>query len=217
MQILKTTAFCVLLFSTSLLFAAEKKSHSHIKNLLLSWPQAPQEIGLFTTALKEASIVTLHIQLSKIQDQDLAWIKRHIAQTNHALKPKGKGEGGLGYGLIQATYDIAKETRAATMSPDASINVKLHSKQIIMSAFNVASVARKMARLCKKIKKSTSLPDVLSHIEQLETHASELFIGIDIDKDGEISAYHNEGGLNLARDQLTYMARAEGIIKTKKN
>ena len=103
-------------------------------------------MSLLDIALKEAAITSLEIQLAQVQDRDLNWIKLHIKRAKHALRPGSQSDGGLGFGLVKAAYAIAKHTKLAA-ADDASINVKLHSKDIINSAYNTASVAKKMARL----------------------------------------------------------------------
>ncbi|EPJ46775.1 MAG: hypothetical protein OFPII_18660 [Osedax symbiont Rs1] len=206
-------SICSALYSTSA--ATEPTSHIHIKHLIKSWPAAPQAIGLLPIAIKEAAIASLYIKLARIHDQDLNWIKSHIKQAQYALKANPAEEGGQGYGLIKAAYAIARETKLAAAN-QASINVKLQSKAIIMSAYNTAAVAKKMARICNKIANTFSIAQALSYIDQLEILAITLLEGEDLDKDGQITSFNHEGGLNLARDKLTFMARTAGIIKLKK-
>lgn len=221
MQLLKVTGFFSLLSIFSFfcvpLNAAESLSnaHKHINHLMKSWPDAPQSMGLLDTAMKEAAIASLEIQLARVQDRDLNWIKLHIKRARHALQVRPEQDGGLGFGLVKAAYAIAKHTKLAS-ADDASINVKLHSKDIINSAYNTASIAKKMSRLCTKVEQADSIEQALALVSQLQLLAPTLLLGADLDKDGKISAFQKEGGLNLAKDKLTFMARAEGIIKVKK-
>ncbi len=218
-KIIKSIVILILTFS-SIVFTtfttAAPTSHIHINHLIKSWPEAPKTMGLLQVATKEAAIATLYIKLSRIHDQDLHWIKLNIKKAQHALKSTSGEEGGLGYGLIKATYDIAKETKLAA-SDEASINVKLHSKAIIMSAYNTAGIAKKMERICRKVANTMSIAQALTYIDELDILSNTLLEGADLDKDGAITTFNHEGGLNLARDKLTFMARAEGIIKVKKN
>ena len=66
------------------------------------------------------------------------------------------------------------------------------------------------------MEQSESIEQALTLVAQLQALAPTLLIGVDLDKDGKISSFQKEGGLNLAKDKLTFMARAEGIIKAKK-
>jgi hypothetical protein len=207
--------FCVFAVQLN---AAEPLSnaHKHINHLIKSWPDAPQSMGLLDTAMKEAAVAVLEIQLARVNDRDLTWIKLHIKRARHALQVRSEQEGGLGFGLVKASYAIAKHTKLAS-ADDASINVKLHSKDIINSAYNTASIAKKMSRLCAKVEQVSSIAQALAIVSQLQVLAPTLLLGADLDKDGKISAFQKEGGLNLAKDKLTFMARAEGLIKVKNN
>ncbi|OUS35692.1 hypothetical protein A9R01_06705 ['Osedax' symbiont bacterium Rs2_46_30_T18] len=216
MHWIKTTILALVIAAISLPAAAEPQSHTHIKHITSSWPDAPKQMGLLQVALNETAIATLYIKLSQTQSTDLAWIKLHVSRAKHALDGAQYGDGGLGYGVVKAARGITKHILLAANSPDASVNVKLHSQRIIVGANNAAAVAGQMLLICNSVSSAISTSQALALTRQLEELAGILLNGEDLNYDGEINVIQKEGGLTLARQQTVFMARAEGLIKVKK-
>ncbi|MCJ8340208.1 MAG: hypothetical protein MJK10_17210 [Pseudomonadales bacterium] len=213
MQLITTTILALLLSAASLFAAAEPQSHTHIKHIISSWPDSPKQMGLLQVALNETAIATLYIKLSQTQATDLAWIKLHVSRAKHALDGAEYGDGGLGYGVIKAAKGITKHVILAAHAPDASVNVKVHSQRIVVGANNAVAVANQMLLICNSVSSAISTSQALALTRQLEQLAAILLAGEDVNDDGEISVFQKEGGLTLSKEQITYMARAEGLIK----
>ncbi|EPJ50779.1 MAG: hypothetical protein OFPI_19330 [Osedax symbiont Rs2] len=216
MHWIKTTILALVFTGISLSASAEPQSHTHIKHITSSWPDAPKQMGLLQVALNETAIATLYIKLAQTQATDLAWIKLHISRAKHALDGAQYGDGGLGYGVVKAARGITKHILLAANSPDASVNVKLHSQRIVVGANNTAAVATQMLLICNSVSSAISTSQALALTRQLEELSGILLTGEDINYDGEINVIQKEGGLTFSQQQIIFMARAEGLIKVKK-
>ncbi|NQZ33028.1 MAG: hypothetical protein HRU06_17305 [Oceanospirillaceae bacterium] len=209
----KLIIFLACLSSAQLNSAPKPQSHDYLNNIIKSWPDAPKKMSLIDTALKEAKITHLHIELSISQDQDLAWIKSHISRAKHALNGSEFGDGGLGYGVVKSSQLIAAQMKLAASSNQASINIKLHSEKVITSALNTVKVAQQMLGICDLVARSISTTQALAYVAQLQFLADALLSGIDTNKDGSINIFHDEGGLTFTAEQLHFTARAEGLVE----
>lgn len=213
MQTTKLLILLVFFSSANLYSATEFASHAYLNNIIKSWPDAPKRMSLLETALKEAKISNLYIKLSVSQNQDLAWIKLHISRSKHALNGSEFGDGGLGYGVIKASQLMVEQIKLAASSNQASINIKLHSGKIITSAMNTVEIAQQMLEICDLVAKSISTRQALAYVDQLQFLADALMVGVDKNKDGIITIFHEEGGLSYTAKQLHFTARAEGLVK----
>jgi hypothetical protein len=213
MKTIKLFIFSAILFSSQLVLAA---SQAHLLYIIKAWPQAPKSMSLIDTALKEAKIADLYIQIAQSQDQDLAWIKLHINRAKHALEGTKFGDGGLGYGVIKSSSQIAKQMNSAAKASDASVNIKLHTEKIVSAAEHTAAIAKRMLAICHSIARSISTSQAIAYVTQLKVLSNALMEGEDINKDGIISHFDNESALRFTSQQLNFAAQAEGLIKVKK-
>jgi len=213
MKTIKLYIFTAMLFSSQLTLAA---SQAHLLYIIKTWPQAPKAMSLLETALKEAKIADLYIQIAQSQDQDLGWIKLHTSRVKHALDGSKFGDGGLGYGVIKASKQIAKQMNSAALASDASVNVKLHTQKIVTGAANAADIATKMLDICNLISRAISTSQALAYVAQLKQLSEALMIGEDLNADGKISHFDGESGLTFTAQQLNFTASAEGLIKLKR-
>ena len=213
MKTIKLFIFSAILFSSQPALAA---SQAHLLYIIKAWPQAPKSMSLIDTALKEAKIADLYIQIAQSQNQDLAWIKLHINRAKHAIEGAKFGDGGLGYGVIKSSSQIAKQMKSAALASDASVNIKLHTGKIVNAAEHAAAIGKKMLAICHLIARSISTSQALAYVNQLKELSNALMEGEDINKDGIISHFDNESALSFAAQQLIFAAQAEGLIKVKK-
>jgi len=213
MKTIKLFIFSAILFSSQLTLAA---SQAHLLYIIKSWPQAPKSMSLIDTALKEAKITDLYIQIAQSQDQDLAWIKLHVNRAKHAIEGTKFGDGGLGYGVIKSSNQIAKQMKSAAQASDASVNMKLRTDKIVSGAEHTAAIGKRMLIICHAIARSISTSQALAYVTQLKELSNALMDGEDINKDGKISHFDNESALRFTAQQLIFTAQAEGLLKVKK-
>jgi len=213
MKTIKLFIFSAILFSSQLTLAA---SQAHLLYIIKSWPQAPKSMSLIDTALKEAKITDLYIQIAQSQDQDLAWIKLHVNRAKHAIEGTKFGDGGLGYGVIKSSSQIAKQMKSAAQASDASVNMKLRTDKIVSGAEHTTAIAKRMLVICNSIARSISTSQALAYVTQLKELSNALMEGEDINKDGKISHFDNESALRFTAQQLIFTAQAEGLLKVKK-
>jgi len=212
MKTTKIFIFSALILTSQLTLAA---SQAHLLYIIKAWPQAPKSMSLIDTALKEAKIADLYIQIAQSQDQDLAWIKLHVNRAKHAIEGTKFGDGGLGYGLIKSSSQIAKQMKSAAKASDASVNIKLRTEKIVSGAEHTAAIGKRMLAICHLIARSISTSQALSYVSQLKELSKALMEGEDINKDGKISHFDNESALRFTAQQLIFTAQAEGLLKIK--
>ena len=74
--------------------------HDRIGLVAFAFAEAPNGLGLLTTAVNEAAIVAQHVELAYQAGSSLADVQLHVAHALHALDPAfAIGGPGLGYGV----------------------------------------------------------------------------------------------------------------------
>ena len=122
--------------------AQMKQSLAHMKHVIASWNDTPDQAGLLPTALEELEIAQQHAALALAKPDDLASLKLHAGHVIHALDPSVEAKGpGRGYGVVKAASGAAKHIGFAAAAADASDGVKAHAVHVSASAENVVTWA----------------------------------------------------------------------------
>ena len=100
--------------------AQMKQSLAHMKHVIASWNDTPDQAGLLPTALEELEIAQQHAALALAKPDDLASLKLHAGHVIHALDPSVEAKGpGRGYGVVKAASGAAKHIGFAAAAADA--------------------------------------------------------------------------------------------------
>ncbi|MEH6813529.1 MAG: hypothetical protein V7677_13430 [Motiliproteus sp.] len=189
-----------------------KMSHAHMGHVLTSWNGTPNNAGLMTTAMDEATIALQHATAATKKTDDLGWMQMHTAHVVHAVDPTKVDKGpGLGYGLIKASQGVAKHIGAAAASGDASGNIKTHAVHVAASANNAVARASSILRLADDVKGATSAKEAAVFVMDIKALSSQIIEGVDANGDGKITWHEGEGGLNQSLKHANIMAKGEGL------
>ena len=190
--------------------AQMKQSHAHMKHVIASWNDTPDQAGLLPTALEELEIAQQHAALALAKPDDLASLKLHASHVIHALDPSVEAKGpGRGYGVVKAASGAAKHIGFAAAAADASDGVKAHAVHVSASAENVVTWAADAVALAKEIQASTSAADAKDKAMRLQAMLGVMMTGTDANGDGKITWEKGEGGLDQAAEHMGFMADGE--------
>lgn len=185
-------------------------AHAHLGHVYLGWSTTPNKAGFLQTAIDEASIAKVHIDIALQQPDNLAWLKTHTSHVVHALDGKGEGPG-LGYGLGKASKGIKKHVMLAAQSPGSSQAVQMHAIHVATSAQNVSTWNKDMLKVAKKVMNADNLEEALVNAKALQRGIDHMISGVDENQDGVVSWEKGEGGLEQANFHMDLILTAEGL------
>ena len=183
---------------------------THIGQVINSFGNTPNGVGLLPAAIAEARIAATHAQLASRQPTNLDYMKTHAGHVINALDPTIVTSGpGQGYGVKKAADGVATHIELAAAAAGASANVQLHAKHIAICARNTIARADAMIALAQKIIAATTAGEAAGLVSQLAALSDQLMNGTDANADGRITPERGEGGLNMADDHVKLMLTME--------
>lgn len=187
-------------------------AHMHLEHVSTSWPEAPGQVGFMTVALQEAEIAQTHVRLAEDHNGDLATLKQHVAHALHALDPDEQSSGpGLGFGVIEGADGAEKHTLYAAQSPGASDNIINNNLRVRNPLRNAESLAKLAVRAGNAALDARSTSAAQESLDDMAWLINALANGVDENGDGTIDATREEGGLVVAREELTAIRQVEGL------
>ena len=192
------------------LAAAENMSHAHMGHVMDGWGDTPDGKGLLPTAIAEAEIAIQHAGFAANKPGDLKWMQTHTRHVLHAIDPAIEASGpGLGYSVVAGAAGAAAHINYAAESDGASDNVRTHAEHVATASQNAVARAAEIVALGKEVLSAGSAADAAERVTQVVMLSEQLLTGEDGDGDGKIS--WQEGGLDVAKAHMGYMAKGEGL------
>ncbi|GGX47255.1 hypothetical protein [Saccharospirillum salsuginis] len=187
-------------------------AHMHLDHVGTEWPETPNQLGLLTTAINEATVAETHMTLALDHGGNLDTLKQHVGHVIHALDPEEQASGpGAGFGVIEGTDGAEKHMLYAAQSPGASDNIINNNLSVRNPLKNAESLAKKAVRRGKAVLEADSVAGAEEDLQAMAWLVNAMIHGIDENGDGVINADKTEGGLNIAREQLAEIREAEGL------
>ena len=207
-------------------FALPGVGLAYIRQLLVAFPEAPQEIALIQGLNTDIKLVAQHARamLNAYEKGDEASIQREAesilnmlagSQSENYSDWNGDGQiadSGGGYGLllngdnlgyIQAVYSHADY---ALNSPDATQNMITHGNNVKTCAQNLAQWTPQLQNLIFAILTPTSGSDMDKPIHDADGIANQMLNGIDRDNNGRVEPILGECGILIVYEQAYHMA-----------
>lgn len=197
------------LFNNGIVHGQANPVLTHIGHVLDGFDAAPNKQGLLPTALAEAKIATTHAGLALKNPDNLDAIKLHAGHVIHALDPMVEATGpGQGFGVKRAAAGVAQHAQLAGKSPGSGFVVAAKATQVAGAANNAAKRADEVIGLAQKARAATTAAEAAALMQQASTALTQLTIGFDTNKNGEITWDAPEGGLQQAQEQMQEMRKA---------
>ncbi len=127
----------------------------------------------------------------------------------HALDPSVETTGpGQGFGVKRAAAGVAQHAQLAGKSPGSGFVVAAKATQVAGAANNAAKRADEVIALAQKARAATTAAEAAALMQQVSTALTQLTMGFDTNKNGEITWDAPEGGLQQAQEQMQEMRKA---------
>lgn len=187
-------------------------AHMHLDHVATSWPEAPRQVGFMTVALQEAEIARNHVALAENHGGDLAALKLHVGHAAHALDPDEQQGGlGLGFGVVKGADGAEKHTLYAAQSPGASDNIIDNNLRVRNPLKNAESLAKLAIRAGNAALDARSVSVAQESLNDMAWLVNAMINGVDENGNGTIEATREEGGLVVARQEMSAIRRMEGL------
>jgi serine/threonine protein kinase len=201
------------------------KALVHIRHLLVSYDDTPKEIGLLVGLMDNVSeLDTSAAALVEAYDKkDAAGVRKNAeAVYNLIVGSQGKGYGDLdgdgavydpgdGYGLLLNGENlgyiegIVKHSQLAMQMADASANIELHGKHVIISTKNIEDWTTELLPLPQQILADPLSADSGKLARQIASLANRMLNGRDLNGNEQIEPVSGEGGAKTALQHAGYM------------
>jgi hypothetical protein len=197
----------------------------HIRHLLFSYPDTPQQVGLEVGLRAQVAALAQHAQLLDDAQKagSLAKVKLEAEQIANLiegnqgpdfgdLNKDGKVDNaGDGFGLLvggsQPGYiqDAKDHAELSATAPDATANVKQHAAGVIATADNVQARVTTIRDQALAMLKATTIADARPLVATTVKLAGEALNGVPT-ADGKVLPVANSGGALTGYDEALLMA-----------
>lgn len=212
----------------------------HVRHLLVSFGNAPDQIGLTTGVMVHAQLIADSIDKAQTaQDNgDLEALKREAEALVNLIDGDGgqhfgdlDGDGevtnpGDGFGLLPGSRSTGyiqssiEHARYAVSAPGANDLMKAAESKLEAAAQNVGGWVALLRDEALVILDSTSLDEAAPHLTQAAAYADLLMHGQDVNGNGMIEAISQEGGADtmyLYAQGMAEMTVVEGMSMVVKS
>lgn len=217
-------------------FTLPEEGLTHVRYLLASFPNTPNNIGLIQGLYTE--IKTIHDLAKEMPaasaDGDEEQLRLIAVTIQNVIvgdqSPEYKdtdGDGGVtnpsdGFGLLLNGTNLGylpaifAQAEAVINSEDASAPMRTHGEGLKHSIQNLAQWTAELQALIKTIVDAPASADTTEQVNEVLALSEAMLNGIDVDQDGVIAPAPGEGGAQAAYDAAYHMAdmplEAVGIL-----
>lgn len=202
------------------------ESLSHVRHVLVSIANTPNQIGLIDGLLNDGTLIELaaHAMLTAFDSGDESAVRLNaeavinmIVGSQSSLYGDANGDGVItdhadGYGLLlngdSPGYiaGVISHTEYAMTATGAPADVILHGGHVVTSAQNVEAWAVALRDLAQLILESPFDPSLRQSIAQAVALADDCVNGRDLDGNERVDPVKGEGGIVTAYQHAYYMA-----------
>lgn len=181
-------------------------SGMYIGNVVNSFADTPDKMGLLPIAKAEQQIAVQHAALAMRAPTNLSMLQLHAGHIISALDPAiVAGPPGKGYGVKKAATTIAAQIELAATAAGATPAEVLHSKHIATAARSTVARADQIIALAQKVRAATDAAAAAQLMSQISILCEQLDKGADANSDGRVTFEAPEGGLQQVQEHVTLM------------
>jgi plastocyanin len=198
----------------------------HIRHLLVSFPAAPNKVGLEVGLRDQATILRRHTEfmVDALKANDLATVKLHAEHLVNLIEgSKGPDYGDLnkdgqvtnpgdGYGLLkngdQLGYLEGSKDHAnlAAQAEGATPAIKLHASHVVITVDNATGWVTGVRDQSLAVLKVNDIKAATPLVQQISVLSNQILNGVDVNGDGIILPIPGSGGVVTSYQHAQLMA-----------